>query len=149
MLALKLDMIKLYSEIGEKDKGSQKKAKGGKPSVQPKTPHSTKKVTAADTTPVMPVPGSASRGKKRKVPSEGGSAVKKEKTKVVSAEPTRAFINTRIAKDFDGDIYFGTITECDSSENSSPLWHVKYEDGDEEDFDRKDLKKVQRLYEKT
>ena len=41
----------------------------------------------------------------------------------------------------DGDIYYGTIMEYDDSE-TPPFWHCEYDDGDEEDMDKKDLIKA-------
>ena len=51
----------------------------------------------------------------------------------------------RFAKRFQGNnIYFGTIDKYDSVEY---LWHVKYDDGDEDENDFDDIKKGLKLYE--
>ena len=67
----------------------------------------------------------------------------------------RKFINWRVAKsfeDFDGDIFFGTITKYQppsaEGENDA-LWYVNYDDGDAEDFDVKDMIEGLRLYHKN
>mmetsp|Transcript_19722 Transcript_19722/g.43011 ORF Transcript_19722/g.43011 Transcript_19722/m.43011 type:complete len:2026 (+) Transcript_19722:197-6274(+) len=70
-------------------------------------------------------------------------------------------VTKRIAKDFDGVLYLGTVTgfvsslDDDDDNNaaaaaaapaSGGMWHVRYDDGDEEDYDRTDLDKALALY---
>ena len=57
---------------------------------------------------------------------------------------SKSFLMTRVAKNFDGNTYFGTIQAI-----KGVYWHVVYDDGDEEDFDKKDLVAALKLYEKT
>ena len=54
----------------------------------------------------------------------------------------------RVGKKFDSGIYFGTIMEYVSASMSQDgeFWHVKYDDGDEEDFDESTLKKALVFY---
>lgn len=59
---------------------------------------------------------------------------------LVNSDP-RSFVRKRISKDFDGSSFFGTIMEYDNSENPA-FWHVEYDDGDEEDYTKKDLIKA-------
>ena len=40
------------------------------------------------------------------------------------------YINSYVAKKFDDKLYIGLITNY-----KGDLWHVEYDDGDEEDFD--------------
>jgi pantothenate kinase type III len=56
----------------------------------------------------------------------------------------KAFIGKRIAKTFfdDQQIYLGTIKRY-----SNELWHVAYDDGDAEDFEKAELIKYTRFYE--
>ena len=61
-----------------------------------------------------------------------------------SSDPL-SFVRQRISKDFDGDSFFGTILQYDNSENPA-FWHVEYDDGDEEDFSKRDLMKALRHY---
>jgi hypothetical protein len=63
------------------------------------------------------------------------------------------YVNERVAKAFPSqeddtfEIYFGTIDGfVASSEDDHPLWHVQYDDDDEEEFDEYDVKKAIRLY---
>lgn len=56
----------------------------------------------------------------------------------------------RIAKKFRKKHYYGEVTELWSDEaDGSPRWHIKYDDGDEEDFDAKELDSGLKLYEKA
>lgn len=69
------------------------------------------------------------------------------------------YVTKRIAKDFDGVLYLGTVTrfassldddDDDDDDGAAPasdgMWHVQYDDGDEEDYDRTDLNKALALY---
>ena len=58
-----------------------------------------------------------------------------------------SFVNKRVAKDFDGECFFGKITKYDDTE-PPPFWHVVYDDGDEEDFSSRDLIKSLKHYKK-
>ena len=51
------------------------------------------------------------------------------------------FINTYVAKMFDDGVFFGQVTNY-----KDDLWHVEYNDGDEEDFDVTKLKKGIQVY---
>ena len=51
----------------------------------------------------------------------------------------------RVAKDFDGTVHLGTVTDYNSN-GFVQLWHVTYDDGDEEDFNRKELDDAIALY---
>jgi len=55
----------------------------------------------------------------------------------------RYYLGKRIGKEFGEEIFFGNIVSYDDE-----LWHVKYDDGDEEDYDINDLKKYQKTYKK-
>ena len=84
--------------------------------------------------------GAASAAKKAKLTQSYASMVK-------NSQPT-VFIQRRVAKQFEDDeVYFGTITQYDESE-PPPFWKVHYDDGDEEDYEKKDLIKALKLYDK-
>ena len=101
--------------------------------------------------------GAPSTAKKRGRPREGvvaaggkPPAAKKVKivdefTTLVNSSDPLSFVRQRISKDFDGGSFFGTILKYDNSENPS-FWHVEYDDGDEEDFNKRDLMKALRHY---
>eukprot|EP00985_Skeletonema_marinoi_P027651 scaffold23032_cov82-Skeletonema_marinoi.AAC.1 len=65
---------------------------------------------------------------------------------MVQSDPN-SFVNKRVAKDFDGECFFGKITKYDDTE-PPPFWHVVYDDGDEEDFSSRDLIKSLKHYKK-
>ena len=48
----------------------------------------------------------------------------------------KKYIGTRVGKLFDGAMYFGTV---DNYSVDSALWHVVYDDGDDEEYDINDL----------
>ena len=61
-------------------------------------------------------------------------------------------INSPAAKRFDGEIYKGRITtyfppDPKDPEDEQELWHVKYDDGDEEDMDRSEVEEAIKLHE--
>lgn len=64
---------------------------------------------------------------------------------LVNSSDPNSFVRKRVAKDFDGDTYFGTIMEYDDRENPA-FWHAEYDDGDEEDYSKKDLIKALKYY---
>jgi hypothetical protein len=77
--------------------------------------------------------------------------VEKETTK--SSSDKHSYVNRRIAKVFDNQVYFGTIDRFvkginDNIDQINPFWHVQYDDGDEEEFYEPDLHEVLELYEK-
>lgn len=55
-------------------------------------------------------------------------------------------IDARVAKNFDDGLFFGTITKYDGKAN---FWFVLYDDGDSEQFDKRDLNEALRLYKKN
>lgn len=105
---------------------------------------------AAADIPSFPMKGAKNKAKGAP-PAAKKIAAKKAKTGddvtalVNSADP-KSFVRQRISKDFDGETYFGTIMEYDDKE-SPPFWHVEYDDGDEEDFSKKDLIRALKHYE--
>ena len=65
---------------------------------------------------------------------------------------SRFYVGCKVAKDFDGTIYRGTITKytaATNEDNSEALWHVAYEDGDEEDYNRQELLDAIGLYDQV
>ena len=52
-----------------------------------------------------------------------------------------SYLNQRIATQFNRGIFFGTIVSCGEG-----LWHILYDDDDEQDMDFEELKKAQSLY---
>ena len=57
-------------------------------------------------------------------------------------------VGARVSKKFGGKHFFGNITEK-WMEEKLPRWHVRYDDGDEEDFNEEELGKATKRYEKS
>ena len=59
-----------------------------------------------------------------------------------------SFYLQRVAKYFDGIIYYGTITTSRPfrSDKGILLWHVEYDDGDSEDFNKEEVMEAIELY---
>mmetsp|Transcript_11768 Transcript_11768/g.27266 ORF Transcript_11768/g.27266 Transcript_11768/m.27266 type:complete len:209 (-) Transcript_11768:317-943(-) len=55
-------------------------------------------------------------------------------------------VDSRVAKFFDGDVYFGTIVG--TVEDGDVYWQVRYDDGDREEFDKEDLDTALQVYER-
>jgi hypothetical protein len=70
----------------------------------------------------------------------------------VNLEGPGSFVGKRVAKYFvDGEknkqrLFFGTIDKVKGPKSSKPLWHVTYDDDDEEDFDANDLSNALTLH---
>jgi len=88
----------------------------------------------------------SSSAQKRPTAKRGKTTVNNILAMVNSSDPN-SFVRTRIAKDFDGETFYGTIMEYDDSETPA-YWHVEYDDGDEEDYSKKDLVRALKYYEK-
>ena len=56
-------------------------------------------------------------------------------------ESAMDYINSYVAKKFDDEFYIGLITNYNGD-----LWHVEYDDGDEEDFDAIEVQRGIQLY---
>ena len=134
-----LPMLKLFEDVGEKKKA---RVKPQQPRPIPQAPRFPMKAA-----PKMQANGNGKNGK--------APAAKKAKTNnydddikhMVRFQP-ESFVKKRVAKDFDGECYFGVIIKYDDSD-SPPMWHVLYDDGDEEDFYDRDLIKALRYYKKN
>ncbi|KAK1746380.1 putative pantothenate kinase, type III [Skeletonema marinoi] len=155
----------------KKLEGKPKKKAEGKPKVnadspkEPKSKEATKEAPKeiADSKPTEPkskankeAPKFPIKSASKKHANAGAEndklpTAKKPKTKddikdMVQSDPN-SFVNKRVAKDFDGECFFGKITKYDDTE-PPPFWHVVYDDGDEEDFSSRDLIKSLKHYKK-
>ena len=87
-----------------------------------------------------------------------GSQANKKARKVSSNNESKKsmYLNKRIAKEFEEEgedgqivrnIYYGTIDDVKESEKMSDwLWHVAYDDDDEEEFDEREIKRFLKFY---
>lgn len=84
-------------------------------------------------------------------PEEESRAKKRPKPTPKKKKETgpKKFIGQRVAKYFydpDEVLFFGTI---DNYKANTKLWHVKYDDSDEEEYDRNDIRAAILLYGKN
>jgi hypothetical protein len=85
---------------------------------------------------------------KAEAPAPAAPAIEKAAIPVI--DPSADHIGKRIAKKFGKKNFFGAIKEkwLDGADSAS-RWHVKYDDGDEEDFNEKELDNALKRYEKS
>ena len=139
--------------MGHQGVGGSKPSAGGRPVVKP--------IGSADKR-SRDVDPNQLGGKKSKVnvPSPGSTAP--SGTNVTTSnpcepmvldllrkQPPKFYIKRRIAKDFDGEIYFGSIKKwIPASENDEgvDLWLIEYDDGDAEDLEKFELMEGFQLY---
>ena len=107
---------------------------------------------AKPTTPIAKPPAAAvatssAKRKSKDAPIAVAPKAKKAKAREsdvdLSIDPT-SVINRRVAKTFEGQIFFGTVSSFDVREQ---LWQIDYDDGDEEEFDQDELKVHLRMQE--
>jgi len=97
--------------------------------------------------PKMPVPKTKPKKKAREAPKQAKKEQKKPKVDYIG-NPGQ-FVKQRVAKDFGDGIYYGTITGFDEPEEDGGkvvYWKIKYDDGDQEEFEKKELKDALRIY---
>jgi len=82
--------------------------------------------------------GSALLGK-----SKNQSIISRKRSREDAIVDPEANIGIRVAKYFGNDLFVGEITKY---LKSSGLWHVEYDDGDEEDFDMVELSSAKQVY---
>lgn len=118
--------------------------------VKPTTPVAQAvKPTTPAAKPVKPTTPAATSNKRKSKDAPTPTTPKSKKTKDqdpdadLSIDPSRV-INRRVAKYFEGQIFFGTVSSYDPREG---LWQIDYDDGDEEEFDKNELKVHLRLRE--
>jgi hypothetical protein len=56
------------------------------------------------------------------------------------------YVNKRVAKWFDAELFFGTVKYISNPEEKDTWWHITYDDDDEEDFDIRQLRKALKVY---
>jgi hypothetical protein len=88
---------------------------------------------------------SPSPKKRRAVATRNESSPQQKFDQQLACKNPHLYVGCRVAKDFDGTVYFGTLVSYD---NSSQFWQVHYDDDDAEDYNCKDLKIALCLYEK-
>ena len=82
-------------------------------------------------------------------PAPAPAAAAAVKPEAVAADSSD-YVGKRIVKKFNKKNYFGEITEKWTEEKDGlPRWHTKYDDGDEEDFNQKEIEGRIKTYEKA
>jgi SNF2 family DNA or RNA helicase len=79
---------------------------------------------------------------KRKVETIEITSARKPTSKKAKREP-EFYLKKRVAKFFDDDLFFGTVTHYVSD---GEVWSVAYDDGDEEEYDARDMKENLKIY---
>ena len=136
--------MELYRIHGEK-KTKTLVTKGR--SKKEKAPSKEKKFSSGNDLTLKPVQKRSRDASDAKAPAAKRGKVLDNITISVNESKPDSFVHQRIAKDFDGETFFGTIVAWDDSENP-PFWHVEYDDGDEEDYSKRDLIKALKHYDK-
>lgn len=118
-------MLQLFNEVGEKSKKTTKAAPQSTP-VTKKRNNSTDKTN-----------------------TPAAKRTKRKKTVSLENRDPNSLVKKRIAKDFDGTIFYGEIEKYTYDEDDGDLWHIVYDDGDSEDLDRGEVTEAFELYTKT
>jgi len=132
-LSMIIEMTKLFKVEGKISKETNQMASPSKRNLTKIAPLSQRKSARSP---------SISQKKKRFLKDEI-EEVEMKKHKNDTKDP-RSYIHMKVGKYFDADLFFGTVTNYTKAQNG--LWHVKYEDGDEEDYDKKELEEGLRLH---
>lgn len=131
----------------EKETAAKKEEKKKTEVKAERTPRAEEKGVQKPKRPQAPAAESTAMSPRRRAspPSKNPDAKKPKAVNSAAAPEPRSFIGKKIAKDFDGNLYFGTVKDYDDSE-APAFWHVEYDDGDEEDYNEKDLIKALKYY---
>jgi len=157
------EMISLYSKVGEKRKKSTKQKKEEGKACTGKKEKQMKITRRAESTTKDIKKIEVTRKSKKdeteissesKISSSAVSPASKKHSISVQSNPNKrsrnensnplCHIKSRVAKDFAGSVFFGTIVSY-----SSGYWRVEYDDGDEEDYDSGDIITSSKLYSKS
>ena len=96
-------------------------------------------------------PASERKQNKKRVAPPTKSAPPSKVQKVKGArkkEDPLFYVGQRVAKYFGTEVYFGTVRKFipPTTKKDVDLWHIVYDDDDQEDYDHKDLRKGLALY---
>jgi hypothetical protein len=88
----------------------------------------------------------STKSQKKRARDDGATKTKSMANSIKSRDP-KEFLGRRVAKYFGEDLYFGYVDrEKKDEEDGEQLWHVTYDDDDQEDYDHEDLKLAMLLY---
>lgn len=75
-----------------------------------------------------------------------GLSVLSRAKKVATGPSGRSLIGVHVAKVFSGTVFLGKVFGCRKLGGDELFWHVRYDDGDEEDLNENDLSQGQALH---
>ena len=133
------DFLGSKSKIKEYCEGAEEEEEQDKDNVDEEEKEDERKPAAA----AEPVPKNVSNNDSSGVAKKKMSSAKTAATTPKGA--TNKHVGSRIAKQFDAGLFFGTITAYDPR---SKVWSVDYDDDDSEEFNANALKVALRLYKK-
>lgn len=158
-------MRKYFKKVGEDKKkpkdivnllGEIKGTTSMKSATSVKSPrNSVKSATSTKSATSIKSPRSSVKGGKKdkthpsqnkKRPKDALDEIEKKKARTISSpqkDPLNC-VGNKVAKYFDADLFYGTVTSYTKSQGG--LWHVRYDDGDEEDLDRTEVSEAMKLF---
>ena len=84
------------------------------------------------------------------VPDAAPETAKPAEGTVADASSSDDYVGKRVSKKFGKKNYYGEIKEkWTEKKDGAPKWHVMYDDGDEEDFNQKELDNALKRYERN
>lgn len=128
-----VEMRKFFKKVGE----VKMKPKGTLVIASMKSPTGMKSSTTIKTPPNSAI-------KKRSKDATDESEKKKARKIVSPQKDPLGCVGKKVAKYFGADVFYGTVTSYTRSQGG--LWHVRYEDGDEEDLDRPEMIEALKLF---
>jgi len=160
-----VEMRKYFKKVGEDKKkpkdivnllGEIKGTTSMKSATSVKSPrNSVKSATSTKSATSIKSPRSSVKGGKKdkthpsqnkKRPKDALDEIEKKKARTISSpqkDPLNC-VGNKVAKYFDADLFYGTVTSYTKSQGG--LWHVRYDDGDEEDLDRTEVSEAMKLF---
>jgi hypothetical protein len=150
-LIVPLEGLLLYKKVGEEYKEPAAAEKLKEKAEAAEASAKVLETKSAEVKKLCSVPPSERKksGQQRNAqPTKVAPPEKKAKVKTPSKKQSPfSYIGQRVAKFFGDDVFFGTIKKyIEPGAGEFDLWHIVYDDDDQEDFDSKDLRKALNLY---
>jgi hypothetical protein len=148
------DGLMMYREVGEEDNEEAEANKKDKVQKMEEAEETAKILVESSslvkTHSETPAAERKQNKKRNAPPTKTAPPAKAQKVKGArKKEDPLVFIGQRVAKYFGEEVYFGTVKKFSppATKKDGDLWHIVYDDDDQEDFDYKELKKAVALYE--
>lgn len=138
-MAMILDMLQAFIRVHHR-KGMEEQTESSEKIFKRKHLHESPATSEADTAEFS----SSIKYREKRRAGEISSPVSKKMGKKANADrigSVHDFVGQRVAKYFDGELYFGSITNAfpDTEAECGLYFHAKYDDGDSEDYDKSEL----------